>query len=472
MNPVLPPPLPLAQQRRSPRDDVSPRTFPRYVRQCASAPTWRGPFYLMHSHWQQDLMAVMEQLRLCVRTNVPLSTGFDAIAIDNLSLYREWSPQRATRTFTFLGFLLFIASACLSSMALFFSELLPTALLLGQVGVLVGWCYFAVFRRYQKPMAVFLSLKRHLDAGNGLSEAMARMPRFFPRNLVCLVEAGEQTGKLPEILDQFSLETIQAIGTQQDFDRIIRYLTANFLVISAIIAVTVVHTMTVFDEVASELYVAPATLVPGVFLPIPTLNTLMSVGSYIEGHAYVALLIPLLVVLGAWQWWRRHRRNWSSRGVAAPLLAIPGLRGMIVAENLGGAARLLHRLLQAGVPLPQALAMVVRSDLHPWYQHWFARIHDKISGGSTLGEACRTGANRKLVPGSFQAILSLGEDQSNLLDALEWVGTQYQERFERRSRFLLGCVLPCGIFMLGYMVLTLEAAVFHALVEVADTLIE
>src|SRR5690606_20588793 len=117
-----------------------PYAFPAGVRRCAEKPDWQGPAYLLTSHWQNDLLAVMEQIRLCVRSNVPLSTGFEAIAHESLATYKEWSPEKSTRMFKFLGILFLVLSAASGTVAKV-SEEGPAALigLLG-IGGLIAWC--------------------------------------------------------------------------------------------------------------------------------------------------------------------------------------------------------------------------------------------------------------------------------------------------------------------------------------------
>lgn len=471
MSESYPPPL---SRRAAPRDlqsGFAPHTFPRYVRRCTERQEWDGPVYVLTSQWQSDLIAVMEQIRLCVASNVPLGTGFEAIARDRLGLYRDWSPQRAARSFKFSAISFLVVSAALSCLFVLPAGEWRFWVGLAKIVLLSTWCYFSVFVCYLKPMAVFVRLKRHIDHGCTLSEAMARLPRFFPRNLVCLVEAGERTGSLHEILDQFNEDTIRAAGMQFEFDRTLRYLGANALVIVILVVITLWQSTAVLADLTEELGIEPTATVPGIFVPVPTLHTINAATSFLIQAWYIPLGALFLVLLASWHWWRRSRGHWPGGALGGLLLGVPVLRGMIVANNLGGAARMLHHLLRGGVPLQQAMEMVERSDLHPWYQRWFRHIRLALAQGATLDEACAKHANPALVPRSFRAILAMGEGHGNLVDALDWIGSRYHEKFEWRYRFLLGCVLPAGIVTLGYLVLTIEATAFHILTVLADALI-
>lgn len=471
MSGAAPPPIPTRASGRYPLHGERPRVFPRYVRKSAARRGWPGPSYLFATQWRNDLVAVMEQVRLCVLANVPLSPGFEMIARDGLNAFTGWSPQRSTRTFKLAAFLFFIGSALLATALSMPSEGPAPVIGITKSIVLCVWCYYSVHRRYCKPMAVFLCLQKHVDTGDTLAEAMARMPRFFPKNLVCLVEAGERTGNLREILEGFNDATIRSIGNQQELARIFRYLALNFLAIALIAFFVLIKSIPVLRGVLEELDPPQSRLAEGILIPVPSLYTLDAVMQYLAVHWYLLPIALAMAGLGVQAWFRRPQRHWAGRPKSAVLLAIPFFRGMVVWQNLGGAARLIRHLLAVGVPLEQCLAMAARGDLHPWYRRWFEGLRQSILNGHTLEEACAKHAGVRLVPQSFGALLAMGERQGSLEESLAWIGEQYHEKLERRTRFLLGCVMPAGVFLLGYIVLTLEASVFHTLILLADALI-
>jgi len=413
---------------------------------------------------------VMEQVRLCISANVPLSPGFEMIARDGLEAYRTWSPEFATRMLKLAAFFVFIASAALGTLSTLGTDSPAPAIGAAKTALLCLWCYLSVYRRYTKPMAVFLSLKAHIDSGHTLSEAMARIPRFFPRNLIALVEVGERTGNLGEILDGFNDETVRSIAGQQELARTFRYLGANAIAIAAITAFALVKSVPVFVEILAELE-APPRADAGIWIPLPSLHTMMAITDFMIGYWYLPLAALLAGGALLYLWAHRNRRGWGGHPAAAAALAVPGLRGMVVWQNLGGAARLIQHLLAAGATLEQSIAMAARGDLHPAYRRWFERLRERVMQGETLEEACGRNAEPRLVPASFGTLLGTGERQGNLEETLTWIGEQYRQKLERRTRFLLGCVMPAGVFLLGYVVLSLEAALFHTLIAMADALL-
>lgn len=469
---ATPPPLPKGATRRGgPAFGYPPPAMPWYVRRCATRPSWPGPFYLLASAWQGDLGMVMEQIRCCVRANVPLSTGLEAAVLDRAATYQDWSPEKWTRAFRFVGFVLIFFTSVGISKALHEANEGAVVLWIAPPLLAAAWCYFAVFHRYLKPIAVLARLQGQTEQGMALSEAMASMPRFFPEGVVSLVRAGERTGDLGGVLERFNDTTIRALGMQQAFDRTLRYLGANLAVVCCLAIVLFVKCLPMIAEVDSEFNVPSRATVPGILLPVPTLSVLLRWGAFLVQHVYVPVGLLVLVLLASVLFLRRKRGHWPRTALASCLMVLPGIRGMVAAENLGLAATILYHLLRAGVPLPEALGMVAEGDIHPWYKRWFHRLRGEVEQGETLADACAKHDSILWVPRSFRGILAMGGGGEHLVDGIAWIGVQYQESFERRYRFLIGLVLPAGIFALGYLVLAIEAATFYALASMAEALI-
>jgi len=67
-------------------------------------------------------------------------------------------------------------------------------------------------------------------------------------------------------------------------------------------------------------------------------------------------------------------------------------------------------------------------------------------------------------------MVAMGETHGRLEETLAYLAEQYQAGVERRKKFLRSCVLPMGVFLMGYIVLSLETALFQAMVDMADAI--
>ncbi|MBL7649896.1 MAG: type II secretion system F family protein [Candidatus Hydrogenedentes bacterium] len=415
---------------------------------------------------------MLEQIRLGVKANVPLGSSLAAAAEDFLYLERGWTPQRVARLSKVAGISLLLLLSLLGALGAL-ATVGPEAIrgLIRPI-VIAFWLYFAAVKRHYKPMGVLVSLQRSINQGCSLSEAMGKLPRFFPAELVSQVAMAERTGNLEVILDNFSTETVKKWTAQRDFSRVLNYVWIGLSIQAGVIAFLAVKVFSVFEEILMELHVplGSAHTVPGLPVPLPSIEDIFAIANFFSVHRYhvamICWLAGLWLVLRPW----RRRRVWSSRVESTFLLSIPGLRGMVARQNLASIAFQLNQYLLAGVPLEHALDVVSRGGLHPLYARWVAQVRKRILNGSTLREACSHDARAVPVPGSFIAMVAMGETHGRLEETLAYLAEQYQAGVERRKKFLRSCVLPMGVFLMGYIVLGLETALFQAMVDMADAI--
>lgn len=450
--------------------------YPRDIESKVMKAGWEGPYYFRSSRWHEDLLLVLEQVRLSVKANMPPSPAFAAAAEDYLHRDTTWSPQRVARLSKIIGLSVLLALSLLAALGALATEG-PEALhgLFRPVAVAI-WLFFVALKRHHKPVSVLASLQASIEAGNSLSESMGRLPRFFPMELTSLVAMAEKTGNLADILENFSGQTVKNWTAQRDLGRVLRYIGFSLILQAGIITFLAVKVLSVFEEIFLELSIPLGSEhhIPGLplYLPLPSIEDIFYMANFVSVHRYhvvmICWLVGLWIVLRPW----RKRRVWSSRIESTLLLSIPGLRGLVARQNLATVAFLLSQFLRAGVPLEQALAAVGQGGVHPLYRRWVMQVRKRIMNGSTLHDACRAGQPVIPVPGSFVSLLSMGETHGRLESSLSYIAEQYQAAVDRRKQLLRSCVLPLGVFFLGYIVLSIEASMFQALVDLADSILQ
>jgi type IV pilus assembly protein PilC len=329
-------------------------------------------------------------------------------------------------------------------------------------------------------MQVFLALEHRIANGAGLSEAMASLPRFFPRHLVCLVEAGETAGTLDPAFERFNAATLRSLGAQRELRATLSYLgllAGVQLVVGMYLLVKVVPA---FQEIRIEIaqssgmadaagdFVSSAGPVPAALLP--SIGGLMewSNGLYFSKPVASLILWPFIT----WVMFRHFNRarSWSARFSSSLLLMLPWFRGLIVRHNLGQVAFMLQGLLAAGVPLERALGMVGVADLHPAYLRWIGTLRARVCQGESLKEALRRTAPRGLLPESFVGLMEAGERSGQLPETLARIAELYRRDTEQRLGTLQALVLPAGILFLGYLVMATQVSIFRMMNDMAALL--
>lgn len=442
--------------------------------------TWKGPVYWNARVWRRDVVLVSEHIRSLIACNVPLAPGLAAAALEEQRLRRFWNPQRASASVSVIGAIVLLIVLG-GSIALDIDGL-HSGIGFVQAVVMVGiaaWLIRGICANRSSRQSVFLALERRIASGAGLSDAMGTLPRFFPRHLVDLVEAGEVSGNLDPAFDQFNEAMLHSLGLQRQLKTVLAYLGFVLAAQLSIVSFLLVKVIPVFTEILQEMeHESPGVLnaqaagglAPLVDTLLPDIDTLAWLGEQTVTAgpmlAAIAALAAIAILLGRF----RKRRHWAARRSASALLFVPWFRGLTVRHNLGLIALMLHGLLRAGVPLDRALAMALGSDVHPAYRRWLGELRARVCQGESLKEAFHSVPARGLIPESFQGLIEAGERSGQLPEMLGRIAELYRRDTEKRLRILHAVVLPAGIFILGYLALVTQVSVFRLLIDMAESI--
>lgn len=133
--------------------------------------------------------------------------------------------------------------------------------------------------------ALLAELHRVLIDGSSLSCALAQANRF-PAYLLRMVEIGERTGRLEQVLSALSHYYQREAATQQSLRRAIAYPAVMAALIAAVFLLLVSRVLPIFQQVFAQLGVTPS----------PVARGLLSIGS---ASKYIAGGLALLLVLCA-----------------------------------------------------------------------------------------------------------------------------------------------------------------------------
>ena len=243
----------------------------------------------------------------------------------------------------------------------------------------------------ERHVAVLAQLEQGVVAGMPLSTAMGTMPRSFPPLLVQMVRAGEATGQLGDMLRR----TVDSLEIEAALRARLR---------SALLYPVIMLTMTVGVVVFLLTCIVPRfeSMLRGKVLPTPT-RLLLAGGELLRGHGHW-LAIGAAVLASAAVWYCRTPRGRIT--LDSLLLHLPGVSGLYRTGVLARCTRTLGLLLQAGVPVHQALEHTREvAGSHAFRMLWQRAQHNVVNGGSVL-DAVR---GRDLCGPGFEQLVAAGE---------------------------------------------------------------
>lgn len=285
---------------------------------------------------------------------------------------------------------------------------------------------------------------RSLTQGNPLSSALRGYEKIFSDVFVAMIRMGEATGRLDAafkpLVDHFELEK----DTRKRIASATRY---PLIVITFITLALVVINLYVIPEFASLF----ASL--GSELPLAT-RILMLTSSFMVTYWWWLVSLVAMLILGFTYWKQtpRGRLIWHRL-----VLHVPVLGPVFERIALARFARPLAMMLEAGVPLLQALTVASRTVGNDYIGQGIEGMLQGIERGESL---LATATGSRLFNPLILQMIAVGEETGNISDLLLDVADFYDQEIEYDLRRLAEALEPILLVFMGVMVLILALGIF------------
>ncbi|MCB1085562.1 MAG: type II secretion system F family protein, partial [Verrucomicrobiae bacterium] len=220
---------------------------------------------------------------------------------------------------------------------------------------------------------VIAEVSESLAQGEKMSDAMAKQSDLFTPDIIALIRAGEEAGRLPEIFRRIA-------NSQKKTSRILKKLKSGMIypgiVISLAIGVIITMSFTLVPAM-SKLYASLNS-----DLPAPT-KALMAVSDILIKQPWMAAL----PVLGLFLLFKNFGKITAIPKVQIALAHSP-IIGNIVRKSASAVGfRTLALLIEANVRLTTALEITRDTSWHIYYKTFFDKVKNHILNGLTLPDA-------------------------------------------------------------------------------------
>ncbi|MEO8459360.1 MAG: type II secretion system inner membrane protein GspF, partial [Dokdonella sp.] len=295
----------------------------------------------------------------------------------------------------------------------------------------------------EKQRAVVVGLRSRVMEGSSLAQALGDFPETFPEIYRASIAAGEQSGKLDNVLERLADYAEARDVLAQKLLAALAY--PMLLSLVAIAVVTGLLT-----------YVVPQII--GVFqnmhqqLPLAT-RILLGVSAFMRTWGWLILLVLVAAIVAA-RISLKHdsvRYRWHTLVLRLPLIG-----RLLRAANTTRAARTLALLSASAVPLLEALTIAAQVVPNLPMREALRRAAFKVREGSGFARAL--GDSGQFPPVALRLIAS-GERSGQLPRMLDQAAQQQQRDLDRWLTILTSVLGPGVILLVGGMVLFIVLAI-------------
>jgi type IV pilus assembly protein PilC len=294
---------------------------------------------------------------------------------------------------------------------------------------------------------VLTSVREELSTGETFSSALSPFASLFPQFYVDMIRAAELTGSLDEVLDEMSRYIERDLEARQKIKSALMYPTV--IAVASVVTVVILSVF-VLPRFKAFFESFDATL------PLPT-RMLIALTNFLSGWwwAMVAGLVAFIVLFVLAVRSRRGRKLWHRF-----LLWVPVIGHVIRFTILERFCRLLATMMDAGVPLPEAMAVLGKGTNNVLFEQGIANVREAMMQGEGLA---RPMTATKLFPSAVTQMVRVGENTGTLGAQLEVASVYYGRELEYKIKRLTSLFEPAVILLMGIVVGFVAIALISAM---------
>jgi type IV pilus assembly protein PilC len=296
------------------------------------------------------------------------------------------------------------------------------------------------------------SVSQHVATGGGLGETLGKHPKIFPRLFIDMIELGEASGNLPEILDRLAVYYEKDAKLRGDVKQAMTY--PAVVSAFAVIAVSVVLFTVVpkFAELFSDF---------GGELPLIT-RMVLSFQKAIANNIVYLLFIIVLLSFAVQRIGRTIRGRWLLDSL---FLRLPIAGDLIVKVLLSRFCQTLSLLLSGGVTAMRALEFTHKVAGNVVLAADIALAQTGVASGRGISEPLR---KARVFPKMLVDIIAIGEETGSMEKVLSQISDFYDKEVDRAVKSLTSVIEPIIIAVLAGVIGLIAAAVFMPMFEVVN----
>ncbi len=280
-------------------------------------------------------------------------------------------------------------------------------------------------------------VKQEVAAGNSFATSLRKKPQYFDDLYCNLVDAGEQSGALENLLDRVATYKEKTEQLKAKIKKAMNYPIAVVLVAIIVSAILLIKVVPQFQSVFANF---------GAELPAFT-QMVIHLSELLQEWWWIvlgAMLASAFLVKNAYAK-SKDFRDWTDRTV----LKVPIVGDIIYKSAVARYARTLSTTFSAGVPLVEALDSVAGATGNIVFVNAVNKIKQDVSSGTQLNFSMRTTG---VFPSMAIQMTAIGEESGALDAMLDKVATFYEEEVDNMVDGLTALMEPMIMAVLGVLV--------------------
>ena len=297
-------------------------------------------------------------------------------------------------------------------------------------------------------------IRKDVEAGISLSDALRRHPDIFNDLYVAMVEAGELGGILEETLQRVAdqLEKDDSLRRQVKSAMMYPTMIGGFalLVLLALVTFLVPVFEKIFKDFCGE-------------LPVITKFT-VSLSHFVTGQWYLGIVMVAGAVFGfrKWKATDRGREQWDRFKLRIPFK----IGDLVQKVALARFSRTYSALISAGVPMLQAIEITGRTAGNKVVEKAMHAVRESVKGGGSIAAPMKD--EPTAFPRMVVQMVAVGEETGALEGMLSKIADFYEDEVAATLKALTSILEPLMIIVVGAIVGFIVISMYMPMFKVYD----
>lgn len=298
---------------------------------------------------------------------------------------------------------------------------------------------------------VILRIRSDVETGSSLSEALAKYPKLFSNLFVNMVQAGETSGTLDEILDRMATYLEKSNALARKVRSALVYpaiVTSMALLITSVMVLKVIPSFAeIFQTLSAE-------------LPAPTM-LLINLSNTIKRY-FIFIVISLVFIASLFK--RYINTPQGTLNFDRLKLKLPVFGSLFLKVALARFTSTLALLVKSDVPILTSIDIVARTAGNKVIEKALHLAGQDIRAGETIANALN---KHKLFPSLIVRMVQAGETSGQLDKMLAKSSNFYDEQVDATVSGLSSLIEPLIIVFLGVVIGGIVIAMFLPIFQIS-----
>lgn len=285
--------------------------------------------------------------------------------------------------------------------------------------------------------SVIRDIGERVSKGESLSGAMEAYPGVFPAIFTSMVNAGEESGNLPNALKMISDQLSKTYDLQRKIRGAMIYPAIIISIIGVLGVVMMVYLVPILTKTFKSL---------GVELPLST-RILVFLSSFLKEHfilvSIVFFCLVTFTIIGI-------KTEKGRRILDAIVLKIPVISDISRQSNAAMTMRTISSLITAGVSMIDTLKITERVLQNHYFKEIIAKAKDEIQKGASLSSVIKKYEN--VYPPLVGEMVEVGEETGDLPGMMMKGAIFYEDEVDQATKNLSAIIEPAIMVIIGIAV--------------------